>query len=802
MPEIHSQVLASEPVPESHPQALSSEPLSESHPQVLSSEPLPESHSQVLSSEPLPESHPHALSNEPLPESHSHQVLGSEPLPESHPQALSSEPLSESHPQVLSSKPLSESHPQVLSSAPLPESHPQVLSSEPLPESHPQVLSSEPLPESHPQVLSSEPLPESHPQVLSSEPLPESHPQVLSSEPLPESHPQVLSSEPLPESHPQVLSSEPLPESHHQVLSHEEVVKHKERVLQQASNQSQLQANSEVLLHLWDCGGQPVFLDSLPAFMSSRTVFLIVFDASKDLEAPFRLITNDMGHKKDDGELKITTLSLLKKWMASIHARFGSNARQQRTVPDYPRIILVGTHADQLASDRRMRKQMAAAILNRLFTSIRGMEYADMVLCGIVVDNTTAGKGSRADSDFEVLRRKVYSFVQDKLTEDMPVSWVHFRKVMQLHTRKQKPVISLDEVYSIAAECHVPHDEVPSALLFYHELGVFFFYPNIEGLKSVVILEPQWLVDRFGELFASWKGKAEYSDMWNTLTHYGILVEPLYEAVLGNVREYNLTPAALIEMLEHFLLAAPIVTTKLHGKSDQVKEYFVPHMLRFHLAMKSSHSKGRKVKAFFSSLISPQQSRAQNDKIPLKKAAPVHLTFLSGYVPPGYYVRLATSLASKEGVLVHFYSGIYRDQITMDIGVDRLIITEHSETVELQFSRQLDNNELPFKVSCRKLLNLLHVCFSEVHKWLPGAIEQLAFSCLECASAAQPDVPSRAKFCHFTFNQSASRHLQCQVGHLSLPTHSHKCWLFCNTINQLEQNIFEVNFIIILLHVL
>ena len=351
-------------------------------------------------------------------------------------------------------------------------------------------------------------------------------------------------------------------------------------------------------------------------------------------------------------------------------------------------------------------------------------------------------------------------------------------------------------MYSIAAECHVPHDEVPSALLFYHELGVFLFYPNIEGLKSVVILEPQWLVDRFGELFASWKGKAEYSDMWNTLTHYGILVEPLYEAVLGNVRKYNLTPAALIEMLEYFLLAAPIVTTQLHAKSDKVKEYFIPHMLRFHLAMIPPHtttSTGSKVMGFFSSLVLLFQSRAQHEQPaqPVKKAAPVYLTFPSGYVPPGYYVRLATSLASKKGVMVRFHSGIYRDQITMDIGVDRLTITEHTDTVELQFSRQLAADP-PFRDSCKRLLELLRVCFSEVHQWLPGAIEQLAFSCPECANAVQPDVPSRAKFCPFTLDQSASQHLQCQVGHLSVPTHSHQYWLVCNTV-QLEQIQFEVN---------
>ena len=44
-----------------------------------------------------------------------------------------------------------------------------------------------------------------------------------------------------------------------------------------------------MLLHLWDCGGQPVFLDVLPAFLSSRTMFVLVFNASKGLTAPFKV---------------------------------------------------------------------------------------------------------------------------------------------------------------------------------------------------------------------------------------------------------------------------------------------------------------------------------------------------------------------------------------------------------------------------------------------------------------------------------------------------------------------------------
>ena len=127
--------------------------------------------------------------------------------------------------------------------------------------------------------------------------------------------------------------------------------------------------------------------------------------------------------------------------------------------------------------------------------------------------------------------------------------------------------------------------------------------------------------------------------------------------------------------------------------------------------------------------------------------------------------------------MVLFHTGIYRDQISMDIGVDRLTITEHTETVELLFSRQESIKE-PFEESCRRLLILINECFSKVHQWLPGAKTQLAFSCSKCSNTQQPDgVPSRAKLCPFTLEQCTDKHLHCPVGHKTLPSIDQKYWL-------------------------
>ena len=77
---------------------------------------------------------------------------------------------------------------------------------------------------------------------------------------------------------------------------------------------------SEVLMHVWDCGGQPVFLDVLPAFLTSRTMFLLFFDARQDLHDLCSSLSYKKGRVVSKSEQNFTTLQLLTQWMASIHA--------------------------------------------------------------------------------------------------------------------------------------------------------------------------------------------------------------------------------------------------------------------------------------------------------------------------------------------------------------------------------------------------------------------------------------------------------------------------------------------------
>lgn len=58
-----------------------------------------------------------------------------------------------------------------------------------------------------------------------------------------------------------------------------------QQVVEHAINnpRNQTAPKSEVFIYVWDCGSQPVFLDVLPAFLTSRTMFLLFFDAHQNL---------------------------------------------------------------------------------------------------------------------------------------------------------------------------------------------------------------------------------------------------------------------------------------------------------------------------------------------------------------------------------------------------------------------------------------------------------------------------------------------------------------------------------------
>jgi GTPase SAR1 family protein len=512
--------------------------------------------------------------------------------------------------------------------------------------------------------------------------------------------------------------------------------------------------DTEVYLRVWDCGGQPVFLNLLSAFLTARTLFLLMFDASLDLQSPCLHLTRHGGvvSKQFDN---MTTLQLLMQWMATIHATlFQKGAVCSGEGKLFPRILPVGTHGDDAyvqANKDSILKTLAAAYSNKAFTN--------HLVDGVVVDNTTAGTEESEDPAFQVIRDIADKFARKDLVIDTPITWVLFRKVFERYSRG-KPVVSLSEVKELAQNCFIREEsQLRSVLAFYHDLSVFFHYTTVSSLASKVIVDPQWLIKQMAKILAL-EGFEEVRNehLWNLLREKGILRESLYSQVLRNQSE--LKPQDIINLLEHFQVIAAIDTVNKHKFSG--REYFVPSMLPY--------SKNR----------TPRPAIEV-----IQSAAPLHLIFSPNYLPPGFFSRLVTVSSRHKNFTVDFKEKLYSNEITFCYGhykqgVDSVTATEEESSICIQVHRILQRpRKYPlFSDVCEELLVILQKAFETIkEEWFPGVDVNFAFECKACEEKGH-FIQFESTLDYFTSS------LPCQKGVPSVLTAEQKCWLQIDKVSR------------------
>ena len=451
-------------------------------------------------------------------------------------------------------------------------------------------------------------------------------------------------------------------------------------------------------LHIWDCGGQPVFLEILPAFLTPRTMFLLMFDASKDFNERWQSVQHRAGDKIFDEVVNVTTLGLMLNWMASI---YGNLIRQEHdgSLCEYPRMYCIGTHGDILKTNEKKK-----AVVEQIESHYKDMAYFELIKDTLIIDNTISGKGIDEDPNITILRRAICQFIHDKLIVKTPISWVLFRKVIQLY---QKNVINLEEAHAIGAACKIPHDDVPKALLFNHDLGVVLFYPHIEGLKDKVIIKPKWFVDTLGKLFTLDGRDGRIRTMLTLLQEKGILVQTLYVSIWRECTT-ELNPEAIIELLVNFRLAAPVTTKEYHDPT--VKQYFLPAMLKSFDGDPSEAPHGHYL-----------------------RATPLHIIFSTKFVPPGFFTRFVTTFASNplcKCTLV-FKDGVYRNRVSFTYGqppIDHIILTDLHFAIQVDVLRYAPENPAFKSINtvCQELLTVLQYCGQQVEQVLASHLDFLS----------------------------------------------------------------------------
>ena len=501
---------------------------------------------------------------------------------------------------------------------------------------------------------------------------------------------------------------------------YEELIKHIKREKLFSQYIDRVKPTSEVVMHIWDCGGQPVFLDIVSAFLTSRTMFLLLFDGSVDLSSMYQEKWHHKGIAIPGREQNITHLQLMKQWLQLIHssllakviieseeASTNQATASPNVLPKCPRAMLIGTRRDKITSKK------AKTVVDELNTACCGAAFGDIVVDKLIVDNTKAGKGKDGeDPKYKQIRNNIHKFAES-LIVPTPLAWQAFRQVLQKADLKH-PILSYSEVCIVAKECGIREEVVPSVLHFYHQLGSLLHYANIPSLANTIIVEPQWLINQLRKLLMpEWylQRPQHLKRLWKMLEEMGILTEEMYQEIWCDCGLVG-GGQALMDLLEYFDLAKQIdVYPREMGFYKGIK-YFVPCMVK----------------------VSPKGVKIQEATTkPFRQAATLYVSFNTGYTPPGFFIRLIARITNHKGYTPLLNRQVYRDSITFKCNeLDRLIISESLQTLNLNYFRvvQRKENHILFADSCCSLFNeLIQVCKAVCNDWMPSIEVLFKFEC-------------------------------------------------------------------------
>ncbi|CAF0705574.1 unnamed protein product, partial [Brachionus calyciflorus] len=207
-----------------------------------------------------------------------------------------------------------------------------------------------------------------------------------------------------------------------------------------------LEDNSTLTFSMWDFAGQSVYYNTHQFFLSSRGVYLLVWNV--------RLGSEYAG---------------LEFWLSSISCH----------APGAP-IFVVGTHTDQVS-----KYSLDKEDLKSRFKQIVGFHFVS----------------SYTYDGIEELRNAIIkTTLQEKyIGEKIPKVWLDFEQSIKEKSQKESLVPDY-VITSLAEKCGIyDNQEIIQAIKFLSDLGSVQYFEN-QSLKNKVVINPQWIVDAFSKI--------------------------------------------------------------------------------------------------------------------------------------------------------------------------------------------------------------------------------------------------------------------------------------------------------------
>ena len=354
------------------------------------------------------------------------------------------------------------------------------------------------------------------------------------------------------------------------------------------------------LFTLLDTGGQPEFINMLPAINSSTAITFVVLNISDGKDCLNNLVTAQYkceGYNYDKCHLKYTNMHLLKCLLSSVKVAalkkdcFHPEIVKQLTNDEHPKpvVCIIGTCADVLK--RKFFKKYSKEVfeinmeVKKLVDAIDSdktlvfwcKDDQDLV---IPVDNTISrmpqkdGFKREIAEEIQRIRENSNELLQKKAQYEIPISWF----ILELELRNSDKVcIPLTEVKEICDRIMPSHRkmemvQIIEVLKFYHLYGMLLYFSEVEGMNNFVITNPQWLFVNLTKIIMC-KFKSNAKDLYDVHhigeMHRGICSLELLGKI--NLDLQGIELESFLNLLIHIKVIAPVNTVET--------AYFMPTIL-------------------------------------------------------------------------------------------------------------------------------------------------------------------------------------------------------------------------------
>ena len=445
-------------------------------------------------------------------------------------------------------------------------------------------------------------------------------------------------------------------------------------------------------LNINDIGGQPCFLEMLPALSTGPAMYLVFLDLSKELNEPYKIHFSRKGKKITPYDAIHTvkeTVSQILSSISSIHSipqvtcSFktdkvdGFSEKLELFQQVSPLAALIGTHKDKLEHPEKEIKKKSEDlndIVKKQFGKI-------MITPGATDSNlfTVDNHHGTEQSDIGPLRKVLSDNFQTRFKNaSLPIrpKWLLFGLIL----RREYKIANIEDCLELGKKLEMDENETTFCLRYLHDcVGTIMHFTSVlndkkNWLKNHVICSLQVLFDSISELIlpslCGLRSGSTFTENEKKLFRKGQYSAKTIEMCCKTSRNNEFIPAKnLISLLQHLNLLSEIVHKVVNDPSKCQITYFMPAILEC---------------ALQEELTNPPPPDANNPE-------PLLITFSRGYVPTGVFCVLITRLVSQgpRGILVFTWElvedGVKRNCVSFLVDkTHKVTLLAHNQYYEIR----------------------------------------------------------------------------------------------------------------------